>query len=179
MKYLIFDTETTGFPPKARLVSIAWQIWNEENMLEKDYYIVKPDGFEIPYHAQKIHGISTQYALENGEDLKKVITIFSKKLDSVDAVVAHNFGFDSKIIQGEYKRLHTKDYLSSKKVIDTMIESTDYLKIPGRNGKYKWPKLDELHSLLFGKNFDNAHSADADVQATVKCFFELKKRGVI
>ena len=179
MKYLIFDTETTGFPPKARLVSIAWQIWDEEKMIERDYYIVKPEGFEIPYHAQRIHGISTQYALENGEDLKKVIDIFSKKLDSVDTLVAHNFGFDSKIVLSEYKRLNTKDNLSSKNVIDTMSESTDYLKLAGKNKKFKWPKLEELHFFLFGENFDNAHSADGDVEATVKCFFELKRRGII
>jgi len=179
MKYLFFDTETTGFPPKARLVSIAWQIWNEEKLLEKDYYVVKPNGFEIPYQAEKVHGISTKYALENGEDLNKVINIFNEKLNTVDTVVAHNFRFDSKIIFGEYKRLNSDDNLSFKNSLDTMTESTDYLKLPGRNGKYKWPKLEELYLHLFGENFGNAHSADADVDATVKCFFELKKRKII
>ncbi|MEA3452564.1 MAG: 3'-5' exonuclease [Bacteroidota bacterium] len=179
MKYLFFDTETTGFPPKARLVSIAWQIWDEKNLIEKDYYVVKPNGFEIPYQAEKVHGISTKFALENGEDLQKVIDIFNVKLNEVDAVVAHNYGFDSKIIFGEYKRLNANDNLSFKQSIDTMTESTNYLKLPGNYGKYKWPKLEELYLHLFGENFGNAHSADADVDATVKCFFELKKLGIL
>jgi len=179
MKYFIFDTETTGFPPRARLVSIAWQIWEDNNFIEKDYYIVTPDGFEIPYQAQKVHGISTEYALKNGIDLKTVITTLNKKLKEIDTVVAHNYGFDSKIILGEYSRLNFENILSTKQIIDTMLISTDYLKLSGKNGRYKWPKLEELHFGLFNENFKDAHSADSDVDATVKCFFELKNRGVI
>jgi DNA polymerase III epsilon subunit-like protein len=59
-----------------------------------------------------------------------------------------------------------------------MQSSTDFCKIKGRRG-YKWPSLEELHILLFGDTFESAHSALADVRACAKCFFELKRRGVI
>jgi len=39
--------------------------------------------------------------------------------------------------------------------------------------------LQELYMKLFGTSFEGAHSADADIQATMKCFFELLKLGVI
>jgi hypothetical protein len=32
---------------------------------------------------------------------------------------------------------------------------------------------------LFGTTFSGAHDALADVEATKKCFFELKNRGII
>ena len=179
MKYLFFDTETTGFPPKARLVSIAWQIWDDNELIEKDDYIIRPDGFIIPDGAANVHGITTEIALEKGVDLKMVIELFSKKLAEIDTVIAHNYKFDSQIVGGEMKRLKISNNLKGKKVIDTMIESTNYVKLPGRYGDYKWPKLEELYRHLFNKDFDDAHSADADVDATVACFFELQKRNVI
>lgn len=61
-----------------------------------------------------------------------------------------------------------------------MLESVDLCKLPGRYpGNYKWPKLIELHNHLFGCDFEGAHDALDDVKATVKCFFELKKCGLI
>ena len=37
----------------------------------------------------------------------------------------------------------------------------------------------ELHQKLFGCDFDNAHDSSADIAATEKCFWELKKRGIL
>jgi hypothetical protein len=57
--------------------------------------------------------------------------------------------------------------------------STEILKLPNPRGGYKWPNLTELHTYLFGKGFDGAHDAMADVKACANCFFELKKRKLI
>jgi DNA polymerase-3 subunit epsilon len=62
--------------------------------------------------------------------------------------------------------------------ICTMMKSTSFCKLPAKRG-YKWPKLDELHQTLFGCDFEGAHDAGSDVLATVKCFFELVRLGVI
>jgi len=43
----------------------------------------------------------------------------------------------------------------------------------------KWAKLIELHKKLFGVEFDGQHDAKYDVAACMKCFFELKERGII
>ena len=59
-----------------------------------------------------------------------------------------------------------------------MQASTNYCGLPGKYG-YKWPNLMELHKKLFGHGFEEAHNAAADINATSKCFWELKKLGVI
>ena len=59
-----------------------------------------------------------------------------------------------------------------------MKNSIDYCKLPGYHGEYKYPKLQELYRKLFGQSFSNAHDASADTEATKKCYFELKKKGL-
>jgi DNA polymerase-3 subunit alpha len=47
-------------------------------------------------------------------------------------------------------------------------------KLPGgRGGKYKYPTLIEIYSILFQEKFNEAHNASADVEATSRIFFEL------
>ena len=41
------------------------------------------------------------------------------------------------------------------------------------------PTLEELHISLFGAAFQSAHNALADARACAKCYFELRRRGVI
>jgi hypothetical protein len=59
-----------------------------------------------------------------------------------------------------------------------MVSSTHYCRIPGRYG-FKWPKLDELHTKLFGSAFAGAHSALADVNACARCYFRLREIGIL
>lgn len=64
------------------------------------------------------------------------------------------------------------------KLLCTMQSSVNLCQIPypsGRKG-FKWPKLTELHRFLFERDFENAHTALGDVEATVDCFVELHKR---
>jgi hypothetical protein len=60
----------------------------------------------------------------------------------------------------------------------TMLESTTMCNLPGRYGKPKWPKLQELHKFLFGEEFTGAHSALDDVKATRRCYYAMKERGL-
>ena len=59
-----------------------------------------------------------------------------------------------------------------------MHASTDYCKLRGPYG-YKWPKLSELHIKLFGEDFKEAHNASVDINATAKCFWKMRKIGLI
>jgi DNA polymerase-3 subunit alpha len=52
-------------------------------------------------------------------------------------------------------------------------------KIPGGQGRFKWPTLAELHTTLFDVGFEGAHDAFADVRATARAFFEMARRGDI
>src|SRR6218665_4146997 len=82
--YLIFDTETTGLPRDwnapytdldnwPRAVQIAWQLHDDlGNLIEAKDYLIQPDGFDIPFDAERIHGISTALAQKDGVPLAQV-----------------------------------------------------------------------------------------------------------
>jgi DNA polymerase III epsilon subunit-like protein len=177
--YLFFDTETTGIE-SPRIVQIAWAVTDENgNELRTQSFIVRPVGFEIPASATRIHGITTEVALRSGIEIASALEAFAK--DAIDAkvIVAHNVLFDEGVVSGEFIRAGRHETpLAGKISYCTMQSSTDFCKIKGRRG-YKWPRLEELHILLFGDTFESAHSALADVRACAKCFFELKRRGII
>ena len=97
-----------------------------------------------------------------------------------DFLVAHNISFDEKIIGAEFLRNGMPNILVSKRTICTKEISTNFCAIPNINGRtdFKWPKLAELHKKLFNEDFEDSHNAQADVEATAKCFWEMKKRGI-
>jgi DNA polymerase-3 subunit alpha len=190
--YLIFDTETTGLPKRwdapvtdtdnwPRCIQIAWQLHDEMGQLiEHQDYMVKPDGFNIPYDAERIHGISTELAIEQGIELGEVLEKFNIALSKSKFIVGQNVGFDVNIMGSEFYRMGVDNRMASMKVLDTCTEITaDLLKLPGgRGGRFKLPTLTELHQYLFGEPFSEAHNATADVEATTRCFLELVKRQV-
>ncbi|MGY0391589.1 DNA polymerase III subunit alpha [Bizionia sp. KMM 8389] len=188
--YLIFDTETTGLPKRwdapitdtdnwPRCIQIAWQLHDAMgNCIEHEDYLVKPDGFNIPYDAEKIHGISTELAQEQGVDLQTVLEKFNEALNKTKFVVGQNVKFDLNIMGAEFVRGNMANKLQELPVLDTCTEHTANLcEIPGgRYGKFKLPTLTELHEYLFNKPFSEAHNATADVEATTRCFLELVRR---
>lgn len=191
--YLIFDTETTGIPRNKtaplsdldnwpRLVQIAWQLHDEKGaLLSHQNFIVKPEGFDIPYKAEQVHGISTKRALEEGHALKEVFDRFQDDLTRTSVLVGHNIEFDINIIGAEFLRQQRDtDYFLKLAKVDTGISSTEFCQLTGGiGGKLKMPRLVELHEKLFGKPFDDAHDASYDVAATARCYFGLLERSVV
>ncbi|WP_298892923.1 DNA polymerase III subunit alpha [uncultured Psychroserpens sp.] len=189
--YLIFDTETTGLPKRwdapitdvdnwPRCIQIAWQLHDEMgNCIDHQDYLVQPEGFNIPYDAEKIHGISTELAQEQGVPLREVLDKFNIALSKTKFVVGQNVTFDLNIMGAEFVREDLANQLQELPVLDTCTEYTAELcKIPGgRGGKFKLPTLTELHQFLFNTPFAEAHNATADVEATTRCFFELVRLG--
>ena len=190
---LIFDTETTGLPrdwkaPMSdtdnwpRLVQLAWQL-HEPNgkLVSRGNIIVRPDGFTIPFNAAKVHGITTERAERDGEELTSVLDAFQEDLAKAKYIVGHNVEFDINIVGCELIRVGRPPELLTEKVdIDSKDEATEFCAIPGgRGGKFKWPTLTELHQKLFGVGFDDAHDAAYDVDATSRCFFGLITHKVV
>ena len=188
--YLIFDTETTGLPKRwnapvtdvdnwPRCIQIAWQLHDDMGRcVEHQDYLIRPDGFNIPYDAEKIHGISTELATEQGLLLHEVLELFNVALSKTTFVVGQNVGFDLNIMGCEFHRLKVQTALNQLPVLDTCTEKTASMcQIPGgRGGKFKLPTLTELHQFLFHIPFGEAHNATADVEATTRCFLELIRR---
>lgn len=188
--YLFFDTETTGLPKRwnapvtdvdnwPRLVQLAWIVYNDQGQVMKTRDVmIRPEGFTIPFEASRVHGITTAIALEKGCPIQDVMEEFAEQVDMAYALVGHNINFDECVVGAEFERLRMMTSLFLKPKYCTMKSATDYCKLPAKKG-FKAPRLSELHQVLFGTDFDHAHNALADVEATARCFWELKKRGVI
>lgn len=190
--YIIFDTETTGLPRNydapmedldnwPRLVQLAWQLHDAKgNLISNNNFIVKPEGFTIPYNAEKVHGISTERAIKEGHALNKVLQVFHEDVAKAKYLVGHNIGFDINVVGAEFLRKEIPMQLREMAELDTKDLATDFCAIPGgKGGKFKWPTLTELHHKLFGNGFADAHDAAYDVDATAKCFFGLIEQQVI
>jgi DNA polymerase III epsilon subunit-like protein len=187
---LFLDTETTGFPKdyKApvsdvknwpRLVQIAWLLTDVSgNEVKCAEHIIRPNGFTIPTDASRVHGITTEIAMKAGADLKLVLDAIAKDLSSATVLIAHNIRYDENILGAEFLRMGYPNHIETKPRKCTMQSSTNFCRISGPYG-YKWPKLEELYGKLFREDFDDAHDALADVKACAKCYFELRRIGVM
>lgn len=188
--YLFFDTETTGLPQNwkapasdlnnwPRLVELAWLLCDEEgNDIEGKSAIVRPDGFQIPAEAAAVHGISTARALAEGVELEPLLKDFARAVEASRVLVAHNVSFDEKIMGAELLRTGLRTGFDERERYCTMKTSTELCAIPSRYG-FKWPTLSELHQRLFGAIPDGAHAAGTDVEVCARCFFEMKRRGIV
>ena len=192
---LFFDTETTGFYDKKLPVDHKDQPFLVElgYLLTTDYgeelvcanhivHACDKDGktIEIPEQASNVHGITTETMKLCGIPSISALSAFSHLCKLANTVVAHNFLFDFNILNLEYARIDKLYVLRTHtNTICTMQKSTNFCELPGKFGKYKWPKLEELHEKLFSEGFVGAHNALTDVRATVKCYFKLVQVGVI
>jgi DNA polymerase III epsilon subunit-like protein len=188
--YLFFDTETTGLPRNwkapvtdlnnwPRMVQLAYLFYDQNGkLISRANHIIKPEGFTIPTDAARVHGITTERAIREGNDLHNVLLEFQSLIEKSGILIAHNMSFDEKILGAEFLRNKMPDTIALKKKICTMQSTTNFCRIPGPYG-FKWPKLSELHYKLFQTGFEEAHNAEADINATAKCFWELRRLGII
>ena len=189
--FLIFDTETTGLPKSdnapieqldnwPRVVQIAWQLHDKTGKLvEVENLVIRPDGYEIPYSAEKVHGISTELAMETGIPVAEALEKFAGAINRSSYIIGHNVQFDLKITAAEFLRAKIENKLLTTPSVCTMELTREFCKLPGRGNRYKSPKLEELYTILFSESFAEAHNASADVNATARTFFELYRRRVI
>lgn len=195
--YLIFDTETTGFPlpdfkdpNNPRVTQLAWVLLNEDGKIFKKYSsLIDPDGWTIPTveelkakgsknpHFFEENNMSTERCKKEGRPIEFAVKHFIEAIEESKYIIAHNLKFDLAVMSSEMYRL--KKSAKNKPIrICTMDSTTNLLKIPGPKG-FKWPNLTELHTFLFGKGFEGAHDAMDDVKACANCFWVLKKRNLI
>jgi DNA polymerase III subunit epsilon len=188
--FLIFDTETTGLPRSfkaptsevdnwPRVVQLAWEAFGVcgRRKLARSQ-LIRPDGFTIPCDAEKVHGISTELARRRGVPIAAALEAFFGPLAGASLLIAHNFSFDASVLGAEFHRLGIEDPFRRKARLCTMLATTAYCALPGGYG-YKWPKLEELHLRLFGDKPGEGHDAAVDVALCARCFFELRRLGVI
>ena len=149
------------------------------NLKSRGNKIIKPEGYTIPFNAQKVHGISTERALLEGDSLKSVLDAFTQDLKNVKVLVGHNIDFDNKIVGAEFYRCNSRNLLTNLPTIDTCFQTKEFTQLKGGiGGRLKAPKLIELYE-NFETSFKDAHDAAHDVDATAKSFFGCLRRGIL
>jgi len=188
---LFFDTETNGLPINyngkvtdvenwPRIIQLGYIVTDLEGNIVKEYKeLIKPECWVIPKTDCWINnGYSTEQSNEKGIDIKEALNSFIKDIENSILLCAHNLKFDHNVVGAEMIRLKLSAEIKRK--FCTMENTVDILQLPGKfEGKFKWPKLEELHHYLFNEGFEGAHDAMMDVKATAKCFFELNKRNLL
>jgi DNA polymerase-3 subunit epsilon len=196
---LVFDTETTGFaqfrlpaahesqPHLVQLGAILydadWKVRAEINL------IVKPDGWTIPTVCSDIHGITQEIAEMCGVPRWQALSQFDSLVKLADIFVAHNFSFDDLVMNANHIRetncFGTWSHIKGMAYC-TMQAMTPICKLPGtragtwpsQHPDYKWPKLQEAFKHAFGKEFEGAHDAMADVRACADIYRWLQSQNI-
>jgi DNA polymerase III epsilon subunit-like protein len=190
MKFLIFDTETTGKPWNynasmsdlnnwPRVIQLSFVQFDETGKdLDSFNALILPDKWVMPTDKFWIdNGFSQEKSMAEGIPINTALDKFIEKINDSDILVAHNMSFDYNTLGAEMIRSKKRANKRLTKIC-TMQSSIDFCQLPGRYG-FKFPKLEELHVKLFGCKFEGAHDAFMDTMACGKCFFELVKRGII
>ena len=180
---VVFDTETSGLQPYTNTVlSLSWQVLdaNLEKVAEESRFFEWPeDESRIQERAIEVNGLTRERLAELGTcDKRAALQEFAEVIDGADLLVAHNGGFDLGFVKAEAKEANVTINLR-KPMFDTMLEMTDFCKIPGYYGEYKWPRLSELARCLDIDTHDiDWHQSASDVEVTARCFRKIVEIGL-
>lgn len=195
-KILVFDTETTGLPKSRNasmfksedwphVVQLSFMLYDAaQNMIvdSGDYITKLPDGVEIEPGAAAVHGITHEKCEREGIPLSDALSHFNRLGADADVFVAHNISFDKRQLIVESTRLRMKHPFGERgnwrPVFCTMKETTNMCKIAVKSERtgevyYKYPKLSELHTHMFGYVPGGLHDSMADILICLRCYFSL------
>lgn len=159
MKFLVFDTETTGLPKTKFISPSTLNLWPHivqfsyiiydsslNDITESRDCIIKlPENILIPEDSSKIHGITNNISHQKGVNINNVLNDFFYHLKNVDKLIGHNIEFDINMIKIELLRIiNDKDsfyeknklykqnlhyILNYKNIICTLKDSINYCNI--------------------------------------------------
>ncbi len=178
MKVIIFDTETNGLENCSVLsisaikidVDLKLNSYKEIGRFNRFYF--RNEGEKINAEAVAVNGLTDEEILRRRtESGMKYSKYFEKDRDFIDFCkgiehfVAHNISFDRKFIPFDLKtQFCTKE------------SNIDILKIPGKFGKYKWPRLNET-AKFYGIELDENrwHGSEYDTEICKEIFVSMLK----
>lgn len=157
---VFFDLETTGRNAYTdRIVEISAAKIRTDASLEVKTRKINP-GIPIPASATAIHGI-TDDDVKDAPSFKEISTSLFKFLENCDIGGYNAVRYDIPLLIEEFKRVGINSFsLVGRRLIDPQIIF------------HKMEPRDLSAALKFycGKNLDDAHSAEADIRATIDVF---------
>lgn len=132
---LVFDTETTGLPPKVtpeninlpempRIIQLSYVLFDTSSYTIKkmgNHYIKLEDGIVIPPFITEITGIQSETCETRGIDIKDALIEFYNTAMEADCIIGHNIPFDIRMIQLEVER----HYLNLEPIVPQIISLFD------------------------------------------------------
>ena len=190
MKFLVFDTETTGLPQGRNPSIYKTELWphviqlsyivycSDENKILSlvDDYIKINDDVVIEEKSQEIHNITREKLNTIGISIVDALNKFNSWAEKCELLIGHNVSFDKRmiIVEGIRNNIRMKVHTT----YCTMKETTTLCKIERefRDGKkyFKYPSLSELNNHLFNKIPKNTHNALTDILICMRCFCKIR-----
>ena len=129
MRFLIFDTETTGLPNTKilnpdtlhlwpHIVQFSYVIYDDiqnDIVQSKDYIIKMDNTVIISEESINIHGITNELSQLKGITIQHVLNVFFSDLKTVDILVGHNVSFDINMVKIELLRIIYLNHFISHK----------------------------------------------------------------
>lgn len=157
------DVETTGLNPTLNhIIQLSMVKFNSETfeiISSKNWYIKPEMDFHIESGAEKVHGITKEFILENGVTLRSIHQEILDMLGDCDILTYNGNSFDIKFLYNDLKELGLSISFKRKFYDSYVIEC-------GRLSR----TLAATYHRYTGHDFDNAHDACADVMATIEVF---------
>ena len=173
---IIFDLETNGIRDCSVLSISAIKLevdienLNVREIGKFDRYYYRNPGEKINFGAISVNGLTDENIsiLRKDRNYSKYFQEdydFEDFCEGVKHFVAHNISFDSQFLNIPYMRKFC-----------TMNENVENLKIEGKYGNYKWPKLNET-AKYYGIEVDelSTHRSDYDTYLCKEIFVKMLK----
>ena len=168
-----FDTETTGVDVNNdRIVTASAVLLDSSgNIVEHWEWLINP-GIEIAEGASDVHGITTEYAQEHGQNPTQAVFEISHVLvhymTSGVPVVAYNASFDFSLLNAECVRHLGKSFTELFEDNTIPPQILDPYVIDKRFDKYRrGSRTLSITADLYGVALDNAHASYDDCVAAV------------
>ncbi len=168
----VFDLETSGLPKRkhfyddVRIVTIAWILIDakDKNIISQEYYVIKPDGFDIPEDSILIHGITNEFAKTHGVEISIMFERLYKAIKSCQTIISYNINFDYNVLKSSliyYEQFDLLEEIMKKTQVCAMLMAQVHMQSPF------YPKLSEAYHYVLRKKITDAHNALGD---TISCY---------
>lgn len=187
MPDLLFDTETTGLPPRGEtdfrkypyMIQLAAKLVDGPRIIAQFSFFTfawDEKGELVPIPKEPFfleQGYTDDFIAQNAYNPLIALAALMRLSGKANRWIAHNAQFDIRIVLAAIHRYCDEEQKAKFRISDlppifcTKETLTSVCKLPGKfPGKYKWPSLDEAYRhMVDPAGFSGAHDAMNDVSA--------------